>query len=1063
MADNERSYEYKYRISVEGQKEAEEALRTARELDQARAKAASATSIVSSTGGGGSASQLQATQAAANAAAQATAQISKGLDASTASAGRLRDQLKTVESLGQRIQSVYDAARSVITGSFSSEPISNAITSFGGLRTEGAAAAEALGLTSISMGAVATAAGVVATALVGIGLASWTLQAADAANTLERQSAAMKITAKDAIELDNAYRLSGTSSSNFKEAVAAVEQRLKQSGGAGLEYAESLRRSGIESRTASGIVQELLRETNSLTTSQQDLARATAVVGSEAVSAITPLQNAYKTAGDAIRGTSAEFAESNRRLAEADRFVEQLSVRWDNLVRSAKAEVILSVVTIFKTEGTPPNLNGQPFKANSADLSYGSLAPRSNVGVPANLLLFANQKSVPPTVNFGQRELQDQIRGTEFGRRRELAKLIAERNQLAEDANRSLGPQDYASRGARFPELNAQIATLEASFRKPSARPAGTSDNDKLKTLIERQEKAIADAQQRAVQGFEGGFSQLTAFDAETRQREKELQFNLTPPKLLGEYRDARASERENLYQKIVKDFTAFGAEFDGALVEYLQRGTALAKAGFTGGLNVERLNRNAALQQASADIQSNTALSRTALDFQLTQARNRTDTVSGTLRSNDIARAEVERTAELQKQATLASLTLTADQRKLALEQQLADLSLNRYRLSIDRETSLIDLQRQREAQFRGFAEQFVTARQNGSTGGFFRDQAELFKRQVEVNAATGIFRRAAPVLGRIGEASGIPPELLKGTILDPEGAKLDKELKLAQAQNQNTASLDRTRRSLDTLTATIGGLGSGGGAVTAFAGTGLSPELLSVLSDGNGIAGQGGIGGSGGGLGGLLGGVFRRSSSTTSSSSNGGFLDALGSVGRPNDGGGLFAAFGDPRSTNTEKLGSAIGSAAAIGLGSITAVRGFREGGARGTLGAASGILGVAASIPGPQQPFLQAGALIAGVLKDIFPSRTEQRRREQADTVERSRFTLPASKDVTAAADGGGVVWDRSGRPIQVVLNINAMDARSIAERGREIADVVAQSIIDGHSLADEIRSTAMRSSG
>jgi hypothetical protein len=1038
MADNERSYEYKYRISVEGQKEAEEALRTARELDQARAKAASATSIVSSTGGGGSASQLQATQAAANAAAQATTQISKGLDASTASAGRLRDQLKTVESLGQRIQSVYDAAKSALSGNFNSEPISNAITSFGGLRSEGTAAAEALGLTSISMGAVATAAGVVATALVGIGLASWTLQAADAANTLERQSAAMKITAQDAIELDNAYRLSGTSSSNFKEAVAAVEQRLKQSGGAGLEYAESLRRSGIESRTAIGIVQELLRETNSLTTSQQDLARATAVVGSEAVSAITPLQNAYKTAGDAIRGTSAEFAESNRRLAEADRFVEQLSVRWDNLVRSAKAAVVLRVIQQFETVGRQVD--------ETRPLTSGEQQQLS--GATRGLTVNANQ---------GQSALRNEIRATEFGQRDLLSQLTARRAQITEDSKRALAPADYARLSNEFKDLNAQIASLEASFRKPSARPAGTSDNDKLKTLIERQEKAIADAQQRAVQGFEGGFSQLTAFDSETRQREKELQFNLTPPKLLGEYRDARASERENLYQKIVKDFTAFGAEFDGALVEYLQRGTALAKAGFTGGLNVERLNRNAALQQASADIQSNTALSRNALDFQLTQARNRTDTVSGTLRSNDIARAEVERTAELQKQATLASLTLTADQRKLALEQQLADLSLNRYRLSIDRETSLIDLQRQREAQFRGFAEQFVTARQNGSTGGFFRDQAELFKRQVEVNAATGIFRRAAPVLGRIGEASGIPADFLKGTILDPEGAKLDKELKLAQAQNQNTVSLDRTRRSLDTLTAAIGGVAAGGGGVLGGAigaASGLSPELLAVLSDGNGIAGQGGIGSPGG----LFGGLFRRSSTTS-----GGFLGALGSVGRPNDGGGLFAAFGDPRPTNTEKLGSAIGSAAAIGLGSITAVRGFREGGARGTLGAASGILGVAASIPGPQQPFLQAGALIAGVLKDIFPSRTEQRRREQADTVERSRFTLPASKDVTAAADGGGVVWDRSGRPIQVVLNVNAMDARSIAERGREIADVVAQSIIDGHSLADEIRSTAMRSSG
>lgn len=305
-----------------------------------------------------------------------------------------------------------------------------------------------------------------------------------------------------------------------------------------------------------------------------------------------------------------------------------------------------------------------------------------------------------------------------------------------------------------------------------------------------------------------------------------------------------------------------------------------------------------------------------------------------------------------------------------------------------------------------------------NSRDGGFglgdlFKGQRDILLRQVFVNGTAGIFKELGGVGGSIGRALGPFGKLFEGTFLDPNNAD--------SATDKNTTATDRNTVASERLTSAIlGGVGGLG-----LPGAGVLDSLL--VSDGNGITGQGG------GLSGMLAKIpgLNKTSGVTN------FFDSL---------------FG-------QKNGKGLGTAAGLGFGAFQTIQGVRNGDIGSII---SGTLSAASAIPGPQQPFLQAGALLAGLVGGLFGKNRASFDREQADLLNSRRFTDPVSGSRSSDLLGGGDVstdYDFRGRTRIVVnrtvnVKIDALDARSIEERGFDISQAVARQVDAGMPISDSI---------
>lgn len=304
------------------------------------------------------------------------------------------------------------------------------------------------------------------------------------------------------------------------------------------------------------------------------------------------------------------------------------------------------------------------------------------------------------------------------------------------------------------------------------------------------------------------------------------------------------------------------------------------------------------------------------------------------------------------------------------------------------------------------------INSREGGfGLGDFVKGQRDIFTRQVFVNGTAGIFEGLGGIGAKIGQSLGPLGKLFEGTFLDPAGA--------GTPTDKNTSATEKNTTAVERLTATMAA--GGGNPLAQLAGI---PGLADVVSDGNGITGQGGILSKIPGLGG---------------GKIGGFFDNL---------------FG-------QKQGSGKGGAAALGLGlgGLQLFQGVRNGDVGSIIG---GTLSAAAAIPGPQQPFLQAGALIAGLFGGLFGSSRSKFDREQNDLLNSRKFEAPVSGSRSSEIFGGGDVstdYDFRGRVRYVVnrpvvVNINALDARSIEERGFDIAEAVRRQVDAGMPITESI---------
>lgn len=155
--------------------------------------------------------------------------------------------------------------------------------------------------------------------------------------------------------------------------------------------------------------------------------------------------------------------------------------------------------------------------------------------------------------------------------------------------------------------------------------------------------------------------------------------------------------------------------------------------------------------------------------------------------------------------------------------------------------------------------------------------------------------------------------------------------------------------------------------------------------------------------------------------------------------------------------RLDSAIFSAA----GMLGVYQGLAQGGGRGISNAISSGLSTAAAIPGPQQPFMMAGALIAGFVGNLFGDPKVERAQKMDAFLAASRYQAPTAINRVTDMAGNAIHYDYAGNARTsaptIVVQVQALDSQSFLDRSGDIADAVAAAMGDGHKIATVVQRT------
>lgn len=383
----------------------------------------------------------------------------------------------------------------------------------------------------------------------------------------------------------------------------------------------------------------------------------------------------------------------------------------------------------------------------------------------------------------------------------------------------------------------------------------------------------------------------------------------------------------------------------------------------------------------------------------------------------------------------------------KLAALEEEASVSLENFNIrdrqnQIERERIIglaeLDKKRRdagREAVGRTF--DALVAGGSGGVGALVKSVGLSQVRTIAQNAGEKLTTTAGGFLGRIGKASGLGG-LLGGTMFDPQNA--GEPLKVA---------LDANREALNANTAAqlVRGGGDGTGVVGKF--SGLAAGLSGLLRSGpKAFSAPVSI-------------TPGSSTSTIAGSSLPGFdaLNVTGSFGR--DMSQVSSVPGTAKLNASQnfsvqggdsKVGKAVSYGSAAATAAFGAFNGFKAGGVQGNLSGAASVLGGIALIPGPQQPFVAAAALSLAVIAALIGDPKKNRDKAIDRLVSDSRFTETQPLDYAFDTRGGGFDYNMRGdlRSMPINLTINALDARSIFERGEDIATAVQQAMYSGHSI-------------
>lgn len=853
------------------------------------------------------------------------------------------------------------------------------------------------------------------------------------------------ITIGQAERLGAAAGIAGVNIGSLEGASRLLAAALEDQSGMGAKTASGLRALGIRTVSLSGqqreLGQVLMDVLDKLAAIENDAERvftAQRVLPRAAAQELLPLIKNYDDLTRAVARLGVGIDEGiTRRLADADDEIGKMKLAWEQLKKSLASKIAPVVVEFLPTVGTGKNvltvedLNRmglrvpERFRPKSEAETFTAAAragfytpdriAREDARNMQRLVEYVDQQNDEAAGLTAVGVFRRERANTAEGKRRELLRVMQELAQLESVlSSEGIGGRAFTEKKKEFDALDATRKKLEADIaasRAPSGDPARL-----LSDLLSKYNQA--------------GQMESERFSTELERAALDLTKAGATPRDIARLRQAASGRQAEL---TMQDLSR--------LQNYL-RGRTGAEAII-----------------GSAPDYSGVYIAPPA-DDKARQERDKafTDALLAKLKLQDDIR---QRTATAEIDAAIRLLELADNEYEAAV--RIRDIKLatakdaaEARQAELDYAVRIEEIEKRRTQQYKDTAGWVWDSLKAGGGGGLrdmFTGQLDILQRQIFANASAGIFQRAGGFLGQIGAASGLGG-LLQGTIFDPQNAQ--------KPLDQNTKSLDRLRTSVDKLTVRMSG-----GAVSGI------PSLSGIDAAGLIIDEAGGFGGGqkGGMLDRLLGPVF---GGGTSGKSGGSFFGGAGSLFSS----GLFAgarggdfsiALGDGRATTASALGTSwrIGNIAAsgalLGLGAWGVASGIREGGASGTLGAVGSAIGIASAIPGPQQPILQAAALVAGFVKGFLGDSKEDFDRKQTETLTARRYTGPETQTRTYDFSTGGdsVDYDWRGRSrvtpprtVQVNVNVNAMDVDSFLRHQADIATAVGKALDAGHPLTESV---------
>ena len=603
------------------------------------------------------------------------------------------------------------------------------------------------------------------------------------------------------------------------------------------------------------------------------------------------------------------------------------------------------------------------------------------------------------------------------------------------------GPQVELPEVTDFGAFLVARVEAQAEDLRQKTEPLGPRAGEKLVSdLVAQNEKDQIESQRRVERLQQLQKSREKLLDLEQRLF-VDLAGDEALPKLLSEQvirrrgllLDANASQRLQVIEEIEQQLT-FSQEMD-KLIEESRKLFDKAARQFSGpqvALDIpelaqgiqrldkawqDRLDENRQARERLADSQVR------AIEDRL-RAQERILTLSAGPGQEFSAIQAIER---LRIDAANRIFDITRDQ--FRLEREMAQARR-------DSEIQVLELRRQEQEEFvQNVQQAFDAIATRGSTGfrEFLQAQIQGVQRTVVGNIAREVFEQSRdqfkvlqlPGQQQNGELT-LLGRLLRGTPFGIDPEQLATNLNTRATELNTVAQLELGRAML---------------------------SLSGALS-----------GASGGSAGGTLGGGVI----------GGGFGVAQGVAGlfnRPDSSGDLFSRIDQPWSPEIQaiidrsaKRGSlqTIGTIGALAGAGFGVVSGIRQGGAQGTTTAIASGLGAASLIPGPQAPFLAAGALITGFVGSLLGGRTsEEHNRQVSEQLDRNRFAAGTPLERELDISGREVDFDRTGQPRPIIIqdrrtfNISAIDARSLQERGPEFLDAIMPGIQAGHPVVSELR--------
>lgn len=456
-------------------------------------------------------------------------------------------------------------------------------------------------------------------------------------------------------------------------------------------------------------------------------------------------------------------------------------------------------------------------------------------------------------------------------------------------------------------------------------------------------------------------------------------------------------------------------------------------------------------------------------------------------IRINAVRQEHDITTKKIESERADALFLLDRTKDKIGFEKTIADLRSQEIKndaklendlanARIDKEVQIAELRRKQTEELRqSLGSLFDALQAKGGFGGF-KDFLDGYFKQIEktifINIGEILLKGSQQKFGdiipgqtqknpRTGEIEyTIIGKILRGTPLGVDPVKIAQQNEI-KSRDRNTQALDRVSNDLEkivgqagNLPASLGGPASGGfGGVF---GSGVNPNNPFIFSGfptgSNGPAAINPITGqivSGSPYQTGLAGLFSRI---------GGGGGSLGVPFDPSKGTG--AQFFDNIKNNPAA------AAAVIALGAAGIRAGIQEGGARGTLTTISAATGTAAALdPEP----ISKGALAAvsvgtGLVRALFPDPRKQRAELIDRILKQQSFKLPSAIERITDFSGNELDFNfrggtRVGAPVpSIIVNINALDARSFEERGPEFADVIQGMVQMGHPLRSTIGDVA-----